>query len=325
MKKRIAIIGAGVSGLTLAHELKNIADVKVFEKARGVGGRMASRYADLYSFDHGTQYFTARSKAFKKFLRPFIDQGIIVEWKGKVITCEVGKKTTDRLWFEPHYVALPNMNGLCKKLAEDLEILTSIEVAPLSYKSAQGWHVRDKNDVELGVFDLVISTAPAAQTNILLHKYIEGHHLPKLQGCYALMIGFNKPWDRPWIAAKVHDNPISWISVNSSKPGRNNAVTSLVIHSTNSWAEEHMDDAAENVEAELKSQLKILTEIDANQADYTSLHRWRYAILGEGGENEPYLDAEYGIAYCGDWCSYSRIEDAWKNAQLLVGKLKKIL
>jgi predicted NAD/FAD-dependent oxidoreductase len=36
MKQRIAIIGAGISGLTLAQNLREYYDVVVFEKARGV-------------------------------------------------------------------------------------------------------------------------------------------------------------------------------------------------------------------------------------------------------------------------------------------------
>jgi renalase len=37
---RIAIIGAGISAITIAKNLKKIAKVSVFEKSRGVGGRM---------------------------------------------------------------------------------------------------------------------------------------------------------------------------------------------------------------------------------------------------------------------------------------------
>ena len=58
--KKIAIIGAGISGLTLAHQLKAHADIVVFEKARGVGGRMSTRYGDQFEFDHAAQFFTAR-------------------------------------------------------------------------------------------------------------------------------------------------------------------------------------------------------------------------------------------------------------------------
>ncbi len=67
MKKKIAIIGAGLTGLTLANRLNQHAEVTVFEKARGVGGRMTTRHADPFSFDHGAQFFTVRNKRFGQF------------------------------------------------------------------------------------------------------------------------------------------------------------------------------------------------------------------------------------------------------------------
>jgi predicted NAD/FAD-binding protein len=41
---RIAILGAGVSGLTVANNLKNHAEITIFEKARSVGGRMSMHH-----------------------------------------------------------------------------------------------------------------------------------------------------------------------------------------------------------------------------------------------------------------------------------------
>nr|MDJ0929273.1 NAD(P)-binding protein [Gammaproteobacteria bacterium] len=57
----IAIIGAGLSGLVLATRLSEHATVTVFDKSPRVSGRMATRRAPPYEFDHGTQFFTARS------------------------------------------------------------------------------------------------------------------------------------------------------------------------------------------------------------------------------------------------------------------------
>ena len=63
---KIAIIGAGISALTIAQNLKNVATVSIFEKSRSVGGRMALRRSGPYEFYHGTQFFTAKNKDFKK-------------------------------------------------------------------------------------------------------------------------------------------------------------------------------------------------------------------------------------------------------------------
>jgi predicted NAD/FAD-dependent oxidoreductase len=324
MKKKIAIIGAGISGLVLAQNLKNDADVTVFEKARGVGGRMSTRYADPFYFDHGTQFFTARTKPFQEFLKAFTDQGIITEWSGKIINLEIGKKETKRMWFEPHFVATPNMNSLCKKLAEGLDIKLSVEIAPIDQKDTDKWILRDKEQNNLGNYDLVISTAPPAQTLKLLKKALPNDTLfdqTSMQGCYALMLGFNKPWDKKWIAAKVQNNPIKWIAINSSKPGRNKTVTSIVAHSCNDWAEQHMDDNLEEAQTFLVNQFEDVTGISTSNADYISVHRWKYAIVEHTHNSGFYFDQYTGIAATSDWASASRIEEVWLDAKKLAEKI----
>ena len=330
MKPRIAIIGAGISGLTLANILTSAAEVIVFEKARGVGGRMSTRYADPFYFDHGAHNFTARTKPFQSFLRPLMEGGTISEWTGKVINLEIGKKITKRMWFEPHLVASPNMNSLCKKLAEGITINLNTEVAPLEKlvnKQPAGWNLSSKENVELGIFDWVISTAPPAQTILLYHDYMPENsslYNVKMHGCYSLMLGFNGKWDKKWIAAKVHNNPIKWISINSTKPGRNKDVTSIVAHSCQHWADAHINDDMEEAQNFLLGQFKDVSGIDCYQADYISTHRWKYAEVDDLQESENFLfDDHNKIAATSDWCSSSRIEEVWTNANQLANKILK--
>jgi hypothetical protein len=324
MTKRIAIIGAGLSGLTLANRLQESFDVVVFEKARGVGGRMSTRYSDPFFFDHGTQFFTARTKLFQNFLKPHLDVGLVQEWKGKAITLEQNKKITDRLWFEPHYVASPSMNSLCKSMAEGLSIILNCEIAPLAQKESKGWEIISKDGASHGFFDLVISTAPPIQTARLFQTYLPPD-TPLLQAkflaCYTMMFGFNRPWDQPWIAAKILDNPLEWVAVNSTKPGRRKDVTTLVIHSSNSWAEDHCDDALKAAEDFLRSQLQDLIPLNIDNPDYFSLHRWRYALNDKAHDDAsrtpPYYDPNLQLASVSDWGSRSRIEDVWLEANRL--------
>jgi predicted NAD/FAD-dependent oxidoreductase len=329
MKQRIAIIGAGMSGLTLANALMPIANVHVFEKARGVGGRMSTRYAEPFFFDHGTQFFTARSKEFQGFIAPLIEDGLVAPWEGNAITIQKDGTIEDRLWLDPHYVAVPHMNSLCKYMATDVNITLATEVAPLTTKTMAGWHLTDKDGHALGVYDWIISTAPPVQT----HRLFAAHQKDSkrmtdaaLIGCYTLMIGFNTPWNRPWIAAKIHAKPIEWIAINSTKPQRNAAaITSIVAHSNHAWAQEHIDADIGEVEQILRKEFESVCGIDTSDAKYFSCHRWRYAITRETHTLEPFFDDTLGIASSGDWCTVSRIEDTWLNAMKLSEILKNYI
>lgn len=324
MSMRIAIIGAGISGITLARELHEKAQVIVFEKSRGVGGRMSTRNAEPFYFDHGAQYFTVRTKRFRAFLKPYMETGLVADWNGKVINLELGKKVTKRLWFEPHLVAAPGMNSLCKKLAEHVDIKLCTEVAPLLERQTDGWHLEDKDGVPLGVYDIVISTAPPAQTIRLFEAHLPQDtalHRVQMQGCYSLMIGFKQAWQQQWIAAKVNDNPIQWVSINSTKPGRNNDVTCIVAQSHNSWADTHINDDLLQTQTFLLEQFQQVTGIDCTHADYISTHRWKYAIVSEAEKSEPYFNSDKNLGSVSDWNSKSRIEECWLNAMQLAEQI----
>lgn len=58
LKNRVAVVGAGISGLSAAYELeKSGFEVTVFEKNATVGGRMATRCKYLLPFDIGADFF----------------------------------------------------------------------------------------------------------------------------------------------------------------------------------------------------------------------------------------------------------------------------
>ncbi len=65
----VAVIGSGMSGVTCARTLAQAGySVTLFDKSRGVGGRMSTRQSAFGNFDHGTQYFTVRDPRFTQAL-----------------------------------------------------------------------------------------------------------------------------------------------------------------------------------------------------------------------------------------------------------------
>lgn len=65
----VLIIGGGISGLLCATELKRAGmSVRVVDKGRGVGGRMATRRMAGGRLDHGAQFFTVRDERYQAYV-----------------------------------------------------------------------------------------------------------------------------------------------------------------------------------------------------------------------------------------------------------------
>ena len=81
----IAIIGAGISGCSCAHQLTQAGhQVTVVEKGRGVGGRMSTRRMDGARIDHGAQFYTARDIRLQALNKQWCKEKRAIEWYDQV-------------------------------------------------------------------------------------------------------------------------------------------------------------------------------------------------------------------------------------------------
>ncbi|MDX1499278.1 MAG: hypothetical protein R3176_05245, partial [Woeseiaceae bacterium] len=169
-------------------------------------------------------------------------------------------------------------------------------------------------------------TAPADQTAALVPAGTPVHAAARaadMLACYALMLGFDSGPDLPFDAALVRDADISWISVNSSKPGRPPA-KSVVVHSTNAWAGAHLEDEPDAVLRHLLAEFARVTGADAGKLAHRDLHRWRFANCGSRPGPTHAVDAGRRLAACGDWFVRGRVEAAFRSAADLVVSLRRL-
>ena len=314
---RVAIIGAGIAGLCAARELKNSGvSVSLFDKSRGVGGRLSTRYAGEYEFDHGAQYFTVKNERFKAL----IDEAHIAEaverWAGRAIYLKKGLLTSDT--GGARWVGTPRMNSFAKFLAKGLDVSVGERVSSMERKSDGLWTLYFEDSVSGPIqdrsgFDAVICTAPPAQAETLLPQgFSERDALASAQmdACFALMIGLPQVIDVGWDSLRVNDLPVSWLAVNSAKPGRKAMPGTLMVHASPEWSNANVETDRDEIINTMISITALLTKLDLSDPSYITLHRWLYASVSKTPEKPCLFDSENNLVAAGDWCLGGRVEGA---------------
>jgi renalase len=317
---KIAIIGSGLAGLTLAHQLQPYADIHLFEKAQRAGGRLASRTAGLFQFDHGAQFFTVKTPRFAEFIQPLIKKQVIERWDAHFAEFAGAEKVVERQWNAdyPHFVGSPDMQAFAQALAAPLDIQFNQQITHLMQQNGK-WCLLHQRTQIADDFDWVISCLPASQTADLLPKEFASHHSiehTKMLACYALMLGFNDAPALDWQAALVRDAKISWMSVNSSKPSRSGEF-SMVIQANNIWAEENLAVEDERIKQQMLDEIQRVSGLDTGKVSHIDLKRWVFANIPAQTGQQFYLDNTLKLAACGDWCIQGRVESAFSSAEAL--------
>lgn len=320
----VGIIGAGISGLACAQLLaRSRVKVTNFEKSRGVGGRMATRRLDSgITFDHGAQYFTTRDPEFASQVEQWCGSGVATEWKGRIVSLE-NVVCTELNEPRSRYIGVPSMNAIAKALATGLEVRTSTTVQSISRIEGQ-WQVTDATGAIHGPFDYLISSAPPVQTQTLMGE-LSQFLAPLLSSvvmlpCWAVMIQPQSPLRIEYDAAFVNESPLSWITRNSSKAGRDNN-ESWVLHGSAEWSRQNLEDSAERVATSLVDAFWNATRLSPQPLVLAIAHRWRYALPQEPLSSRLLLDHETKLGACGDWCGGPRVEGAYLSGRAMAHAL----
>ena len=340
-KPKIAIIGAGLSALSAARILAPHCDLEIFEKARGLSGRMSTRYAGDYEFDHGAQYFTVKSPEFRSVIDAAIQAQAVSAWTGQFLYKSQQGYESDQ--GAPRFVGLPRMNSLPKFMAQHYGLARHIHcqmrvsrIEPQNIDAGQEssalnprlkqakWQLHFEGGALQRDFDAVICTAPAPQSAALLPEdfaHFRAVKMARMQACFALMIGIDNPLNLPWQSLRVKDNPVAWMAVNSSKPGRRADLGCLVVHAEAAWSDVHQDADHAWVEDTLIEAAQHLCGQKFDGAPFKALHRWLYASNANKASqisNPPALwDGQLKLGACGDWCLGGRVEGAFESGRAM--------
>ncbi|QWE18142.1 NAD(P)/FAD-dependent oxidoreductase [Polynucleobacter corsicus] len=321
---KIAVIGAGIAGLTCARELQSHGiSVDVFEKSRGPSGRMSTRRTQDWSADHGAQYFTARDARFIEAVQSWIQNGTTAIWKPKLKVYEA------KTWCESQsqdirYVGTPHMNSLGKHLAEDLSAQYEKTISKLERMDGK-WHLQCSEANEIStLYDVVVLAIPAPQASALLKdldsRAADIADSAQMKACWTMMANFPHQLNVDFDAAFINQEIISWICQNGSKPMRQGSM--WTIHGSPNWSQENVELSKEDAQDHM---VQCLTALGFNCEDADiSMHRWRYASGGLENSVGFLSLPNIGLGLCGDWLNGGRVEGAWLSGFNLALALKQI-
>lgn len=295
----IAIIGSGMTGLSCSRVLARAGRrVVLFDKGRGLGGRMATRRTDGHQFDHGAQVLDAEGTGFSALLRELVAAGAVASWSA--------------LGAGGGFVGAPGMSSLAKAMAEGLDVRQGVQVSAIR-SVEDGWEIHADADTHRAAH--VVVTVPAPQVAGLIgadHALMPSLSDVRYAPCLTLMAAIDAP--APFVSRNDPDDPLAWIACDTTKPGRPaGGALAWVAQAGGAFSAAHIEEDPTEISRRMLPLL--LDRLGASQVRvlHASAHRWRYAsVVAPLGR--PFLRDRTGTLHLGgDWCLGPRVEDAWTS------------
>lgn len=307
----VIIVGAGISGLSLGRALTAAGRSPVLlERARGVGGRCASRRVDGQPVDHGLAFLHGRSPAFLAAMAGASGATGVVDWprvrEGSGVPCQPHS-------FDVHDTRIApssGVNALARHLAGSLDVRPDTLVEKIALEADPNestgrlWTLSTAAGDRLWAKTIAL-TMPAPAARKLLEPTAEQdaalapviallrliHFVPCLTIIARYPAGTPAP---PWEACYPRGSTAVHTVLHDSSKRPGDSRLTLVIQGKPGFSRKNLD-----VPEEIWSH--NLMEEAANElgpwirtADFVQPHRWRYARVAAGTELASPL-----VAHCG--------------------------
>lgn len=289
--------------------------VKVVDRGRRIGGRMASRRLretgtaqDGRVVDYGASYFTVSDPDFRAVVESMVDVGVVRAWtdtfhvhnEGSMVGVKTGPM---------RYAAPGGLRTIVEHLARDIEDidtgthLESVDIRSDGVRAA---------DYQAGSVALCMPQPQA-------ERLVPAGTLPKLGLTWEPVIAVTLVFDqKEWIEIDgvfVNDDPVvTWIADDGSRRGDDAPV--LVAHVNPVFAAGHLEDPSGVLPQTIAAVRRVL-QIEPLPS-WTWAHRWSLAKPLAALDEACWIHEALPLGLAGDaWAGGPRVEAAWLSGRAL--------
>ena len=295
------MIGAGIAGVACARVLDEAGvAVRVLDRARAVGGRMASRRLHGRPVDLGAAYFTVRDPDFAQVVAAWRTAGLARPWADELtVLGGPGRRPAPG---PMRWAAPGGLRSLVADLADGLDVELDHPVSA----------VGPGPTVDGEPADAVVLAMPDPQALRLVDPGSPaGRELAgrEWRPVIAVAAGWERRQWAPLRAGFVNDHPVLTI-VADDGDRRGDGAPVLVAHTTAAVARTY-DAQPERATGPAVAAVRELLDI-AEPPTWTHAHRWRLASPAADRDRPFHLGAD-GVGLAGDGWGRARVETAWRS------------
>ena len=299
-KPKIIILGAGMSGIACALSLHEKFDVQIFEKSRGIGGRLCAKNTRDGLFHYGAQYCSAQSRAFQNFL---------IENDAKYfLGSSFDMKTNSCINTQNYFVGVNGMHSLLKNYDQILNIHFNQRAIRVDEKKKLVYFESGYTES----YDIVISSLPLPQAQEIFETEIA--HDATFDPCISMGMIFDGQTNNEHNAYKNINQDISWLGSSKFYNAQNNETWVLQFSPQTSL--EMFDYSNKSLEARCDDAVKDIIE-----GEYTIIHcgifKWKFALCKRSNLEKKFVSISDDAFAIGDWNMSPRIESAYISGKEL--------
>ncbi|KAA5800941.1 NAD(P)-binding protein [Alkalicaulis satelles] len=319
-----AVIGAGLAGAAAARALAAAgADVILFDKGRGPGGRLSTRRAETplgpVRIDHGAQFVTAETPAFQALLDEAEAAGAAQVWDARLVSID-RSGGVEALRPKPRWIGTGGMNALVRTALAGFDVRFGARAQRLT-GGPGAWLIHFDDARIEGPFERVAITLPPEQLIDLLARsdadfsgLIAEARAARIGPCWTVMGVHEAAFDPAFDGAQMLGGAIRWMARMNARPGLDGPEC-WVLQASPDWSRAFLEDEPETVARRLSEEAFI--RFGLPEAVWRRAHRWRYALVEAAPGSPSALDASATLGVGGDWRLGPRAEFAWTSGLAL--------